>query len=57
MVLLSGGQGSRLGFEHPKGIYNIELPSGKSLFEYFANKIARISEIGNPHVNAFIRTG
>jgi len=44
---LSGGQGTRLGFEHPKGMYNIGMPSGKSLFEYFANKIARICEISS----------
>ena len=47
IVLLSGGQGTRLGFDHAKGIYNIGMPSGKSLFEYFANRIARINEIGN----------
>lgn len=46
MVLLSGGQGSRLGFEHAKGMYNIGMPSGKSLFEYFANRISRVNHIG-----------
>jgi len=46
VVLLSGGQGSRLGFEHAKGMYNIGMPSGKSLFEYFANRILRINQIG-----------
>lgn len=46
LVLLSGGQGSRLGFEHAKGLYNIGMPSGKSLFNYFCDHIIKISKIG-----------
>ena len=37
-LILSGGLGTRLGFNHPKGEYNIKLPSNKSLFNYFANR-------------------
>jgi mannose-1-phosphate guanylyltransferase/mannose-6-phosphate isomerase len=32
-VLTAGGQGSRLGFEHPKGLYPIGPLSGRSLFQ------------------------
>ena len=37
-LILSGGLGSRLGFNHPKGEYNIRLPSNKSLFNYLVNR-------------------
>mmetsp|Transcript_10065 Transcript_10065/g.8583 ORF Transcript_10065/g.8583 Transcript_10065/m.8583 type:complete len:151 (-) Transcript_10065:7-459(-) len=45
IVLLCGGEGSNLNFDHPKGTYNIGLHSQKSLFEIFADKLLRISEL------------
>jgi len=42
-LILAGGQGSRLGYNSPKGTYPIGPVSGKSLFEWFAQKIQFIS--------------
>ena len=39
LYILAGGQGSRLGSDDPKGMFNIKMPSNKSLFEYLFNRI------------------
>ncbi|MDB5348593.1 MAG: type 1 family protein [Schlesneria sp.] len=42
VILLAGGQGTRLGFPHPKGMYPIGPVSGKSLFEMFADQVVTL---------------
>src|SRR5438105_2828972 len=37
-LVVAGGQGSRLGFEHPKGLFPIGPVSHKSLFQLHAEK-------------------
>ncbi len=43
-LVVAGGQGSRLGFEHPKGMYPIGPISQKSLFEMHAEKIRALAK-------------
>ncbi len=41
-VLLAGGQGTRLGFDGPKGLYPFAPVSGRTLFDHHAAKIAAL---------------
>lgn len=53
---VAGGQGTRLGFDGPKGTYPVTPVSGKTLFRVFAEKIARSSERFSTTIHWFILT-
>jgi UDP-N-acetylglucosamine/UDP-N-acetylgalactosamine diphosphorylase len=42
-LVVAGGQGSRLGFEHPKGMFPIGPVTNKSLFQIHAEKVLALS--------------
>jgi UDP-N-acetylglucosamine/UDP-N-acetylgalactosamine diphosphorylase len=53
---VAGGQGSRLGFDAPKGTYRIGPISNKPLFQIFAERILRIGERAGKAIPWYIMT-
>ena len=55
-LTVAGGQGTRLGFDGPKGTYPITPVLHKTLFQYFAESLARASEKYSSPIHWFIMT-
>lgn len=53
---VAGGQGTRLGYDGPKGTFPITPVTGKTLFQVFAEKIARSGERYGVTIPWFILT-
>lgn len=65
VLLLAGGQGTRLGSALPKGMYDLKLPSGNSLFQYQGGRIGKLErlaeqaagkEVGSVRIKWYVMT-
>ncbi len=54
LLILSGGMGSRLGFDYPKGMF--EVLENKSIFEVFFTRLLRLSDKAKCRFHIFIMT-
>jgi UDP-N-acetylglucosamine/UDP-N-acetylgalactosamine diphosphorylase len=55
-ILVAGGQGTRLGFPHPKGMLPIGPVSGHSLFQILAEQLLARSKIAGAKIPYYIMT-
>jgi UDP-N-acetylglucosamine/UDP-N-acetylgalactosamine diphosphorylase len=55
-ILVAGGQGTRLGFDHPKGMYAIGPLSGRSLFQIHIEKILAVGRRHGVRIPLYLMT-
>lgn len=56
MILVAGGQGSRLGFEHPKGMFKIGPLSDRSLYQMLIDQLRARSKQAGKVIPFYIMT-
>ena len=56
VVLVAGGQGTRLGFNQPKGMFPIGPVSRRSLFQFFADRLIAINHSSGVRIPLYVMT-
>jgi UDP-N-acetylglucosamine/UDP-N-acetylgalactosamine diphosphorylase len=56
VILVAGGQGTRLGFAHPKGMFPIGPVSGRSLFQVHVEKILAATRRHEARIPLYLMT-
>ena len=55
-ILVAGGQGTRLGFDQPKGMFPVGPVSGRTLFQIFADRLLAIEALYGKAIPFYIMT-
>ncbi len=55
-IIVAGGQGTRLGFEHPKGMFPIGPLSGRTLFQMLVDRLLAVMQRYNVSIPMFVMT-
>ncbi len=55
-VIVAGGQGTRLGFDQPKGMFPIGPVSGRTLFQFFVDRLLAVNEKYSCRIPLYIMT-
>lgn len=56
VILVAGGQGTRLGFAHPKGMFSLGPVSGASLFQILLEKVVALGRRHGVRVPLYLMT-
>ncbi len=55
-ILVAGGQGTRLGFDQPKGMFQIGPVSGRTLFQMFADRLRAVGDQFGRRIPLYVMT-
>ncbi len=55
-VLLAGGQGTRLGFDHPKGMYDVGLTKPRYIFQCLFENLKAVTDRAGAYIPLYVMT-